>query len=742
MQVTRIDSKRIDTKSLTKATQKVPQNRTSNYQSLAYNPIYYKPKIAFKGGFESYFPTDILDYNESSFDKLILKSMVSPDKKNRLISCVMGAAEKNNKTMSFVNMWIKAAPVLTPQGLISNLSSKGGAAVERALGTKPIANEPESIFKSFIESNHKADIIARDAKSLSAGGMSAALFHLATAVPPVDPTTAATKAGLYIASALTAATGYFLRNADSQKIQNKQFLDSCKELIKLGVVDPKDIVESATEESINLSNKKKLEYGNWKFKRQSNLRYQQTGSYKAFESDFDTNVGKSVLSKCMQGFMGMGSEPEALPKFLKAIGVVCKSDVYNRSQETQYLFNEALKIEQVIYANNPLKLIDTLKDLAVLHEENEEPIAAREKLREVFKIINNSSPKDISAINECKKNILLLDLRMLPEIIKKLRLIIEDEGVPMTNRRRWTILFDLKPEAKVTVSVIAGEAGGLLSEIKDYDIKKQEYVQMYNAISELDKILDGEEKDLSNGLFDRLEKHPLTHFIAQEDMELELYAKFASRNVNPKNALMNIKATTGEGSLFEAKFLETLGAEKGDKKHLERALEIYGKTPNLDQIEKTKCYIKYALLNKNPIDFALARDLVNKLSSEQKIQIKDEIVKLRRDTALNAMSNGYGFVFRNSIGPIAEFDAGVAIDVINEYNKNSRINFHTEQNELVDILLKHINPDFDPFAINQRRALWMKREGINQLFFEDMAKENITAMIRKIESNLKVIKFK
>lgn len=559
-----------------------------------YNPIYYKPQVNFKGGFESYFPTQILGYDEKSFNSLIFNAIQDPKQKQNIINYIVYETEKDHRTMEFVGIWQKAVPSLVSQGLFSNLTGAGAEDLTNRFGTQAIINNYNSAMKKFFESDYKKDILIKEGKALSTGVISSILFLFAKSDP--DPQS---KAALYCAAIMVNSEGYIERSKDTKKIMDKQFVDATKELMKLGVVDSYEIVNNATNNSLKLSDEKLKEYNNWKDRRILDLKYNRTGSYKFTHNDFNYFEGKRILTKSIEALAHMGFSGQVIIDYLNTFAKMYASCNEPLTNETQFLLEASLRLQRQVYEKEPIKLIDTLNSLAEVQRINEEPITARRTLREVLLITETSTPNDIEAVNQARKNLLLSNLRLILDLKEKEKLLQRDYDISITDSRKTqikklislvktaqqevlldlpnlnnkiqelslekneyrqrleelrkcedspgvnTLIKDLSSELNELLFVIenfeqevSSGSFDLINQIEELNWNKNEYVQIFDLITKINEehILE----DFEQKLLKPLETHPLFWEVNHNDMSPELYAKFIKEKVqmvNPSNNL-------------------------------------------------------------------------------------------------------------------------------------------------------------------------------------------------------------
>ena len=315
--------------------------------SKDYKPIFYKTNISFKASLgEDFFPSKILGISEEEFDKLVLETIKSPGKRNGLAEYVISQASKDNKAMRFISTWKQQVPSLMSYNFWGTMTGDNYAQIFRRSANLIARNSANSSFKKFEESEYQGDIIARDMETAAEGFLATKLFLAGMADP--EPVT---KGMLITGSVLVNLLGWYRRGETSKNIQQKQFLDSIKELMKLGILDPYSVVRKLDKDKVHLTPDSKKQYLDWKEERLANLRYSRTGTRKNTSSDFDIKEAKNVLDKTILALENMGFDEDKLCEFLVSLGYVYLN--LKNTQEAEYLIKKALsKKEKLIEINN------------------------------------------------------------------------------------------------------------------------------------------------------------------------------------------------------------------------------------------------------------------------------------------------------------------------------------------------------------------------------------------------------
>jgi len=340
-------------------------NNISPNQIKQYNPVFYKP-VNFTGentdtGFGIYFPEDILHISEEEFDKILLKVIENPSKRNTLAEYITSFTAKDNQTMNFINMWKRQVPTLISQGLLTTMPANTSDFCRRIaiLGSKNSAN---SSLQKFLNSDFQMDIIMKDGKSATAGIISWKLFSLANANP--EPYS---KTALYMAAITVGLIGYNERSKDVQKIQNRQYLQAVKEMMKIGVLDPYLLLNYVDKSKVNLSEEDQKAYEIWKEDRVKDLRYQKSGTTVDKHNDFDTPEARNVLLVLIQTLQNLGFDDEKIGAFLQYLAATY--DSVGQSREAEYLTRMAGKTYLNIRRRD--KWSETCETLGYLCEKNQ-----------------------------------------------------------------------------------------------------------------------------------------------------------------------------------------------------------------------------------------------------------------------------------------------------------------------------------------------------------------------------------
>lgn len=402
--------------------------------SFLYNPSYYKPLISFKGkDFDDYFPSEILGISEEKFDKILQETLENDYKKKLLAEYILNYASKNNKAMDFVNMWKKQVPALISHNMLALGSGSGQGAINKIINITA-RNNAISMLQKFNESSRQEEIIWKDGKSAAGGLLSYKLFTLANLTPEPH-----SKVLLYLSAFAVSLGSYKMSSADSKKIQNLQFLDSTKALIKSGVLDPYSLLNKINKNIVELSPEKQEEYLQWKNNRLKIIRFEQTGYKKDSHNDFETeearNVLKIVISTLRQN---AGFNDEKIAAFLSLMSAQYES--VNETREAQYLLEIVSKIQKELakglFGDESPALFETYMTLAYLQNQNEELTVAIKTLDKAAEVAEATFGKDSDeyfAVN-MKKLEYLQEQRI--HIEKMLPYINADSEVSITQNRK------------------------------------------------------------------------------------------------------------------------------------------------------------------------------------------------------------------------------------------------------------------------------------------------------------------
>ncbi len=416
----------------------VPSHTENTNQLVDYNPVYYRPSISFKGkDFENYFPSEILGISEEQFDNILKETIKNDSKKTLLAEYIIDNASKNNKAMDFINIWRKQIPALISQGTLSIGSNTGHVAINKILNITA-RNNATSMLQKFNQSDHQTEILMKDGKSAVGGLLSYKLFTLANINP--EPYS---KAALYLTAFAVGIGSYKMSSEDSKKIQNLQFIDATKALIKLGVLDPYSLINKIDKNILNLSEEKKEAYIQWKTNRLQEIRFEKTGYVKDTHNDFDTEEARNVLKILINTLReNAGFNDEKIAAFLSLMSAQYAS--VNETREAEYLLNIVAKIQKEIavksnkniFGNDSPALYDTFTTLAYLQFENEEKIKAIDTLEKAATVAETTFGVDSDeyfAVN-MKKLEYLQEQRL--SMKKMLPYIESDSQISITQNRK------------------------------------------------------------------------------------------------------------------------------------------------------------------------------------------------------------------------------------------------------------------------------------------------------------------
>ena len=406
---------------------KLLEKSSQNTANSVYNPIYYKP-ITFRGSnFDVYFPEKILKVSEKQFDEMILKVAEDPTKRNKLAEYVTSQVAKDNQTMNFINMWKRQVPTLISQGLLTTMPANSSDFFRR-IATITSRNSANSSFQKFRNSEFQDSILLKDTKSAGAGLLSWQLFSWANADP--EPYT---KVALYTAAIVVGAIGYNERSKDTKEIQNKQFLQAIKEMIKLGALDPCLLINHIDKNKLNLSPQDQKDYLNWQESRIKDLRYQKTGSTVNKHNDFAAPEAQNALVMfigTLQNRLGFDDEKIALLLQLYA----AEYDSIGGSQEAEHLTRMVIDIYEELDIHKPL--ISAYENLGYFCMKNDKPSEAISAF-DAVKLYSYIDPEG-SKENRFRAEINIFDIKQ--NQIKKQgnlrKLLLEDYKISKSEKRK------------------------------------------------------------------------------------------------------------------------------------------------------------------------------------------------------------------------------------------------------------------------------------------------------------------
>lgn len=492
------------------------ENTISLKQTKEYNPVYYTP-VNFKGnstytGFETYFPTDILQLSEKQFDDILLKVIENPFKRAKLAEYITSLSAKDNQTMNFINMWKRQIPTLVSQGLLSTMPANTSDFFRRIsiLGSKNSAN---SSLQKFLNSDFQTDIIIKDGKSVTTGVISWKLFNLANIAP--EPYS---KAALYLAAIGVGIIGYEERSKDVQKIQNQQFLQAIKEMMKIGVLDPYLLLHHVDKSKVNLSEEDQTIYENWKNDRIKDINYQNTGVTIDKHNDFDIPEAKNVLLVLIQTLQSVGFNDEKIGAFLQYFAATY--DSVGETREAEYLIRMALKTYEQI--DSP-RILDAIETLAYLCEKNQKYTEALNVFNDIYIYADRNNDPDYSYRLNAQLNILDIGAKQIAKSRKLDYILHEDEKISKSKERKigFSELFNSEnysfytseksnlQKDQLSVLLALAEAGKinddnlvkLLKSLSSYPLETLDYkpanTSTYNNYTQLISSLD-EKEELNN----------------------------------------------------------------------------------------------------------------------------------------------------------------------------------------------------------------------------------------------------
>lgn len=379
---------------------------------------------------------------EEKFDKILQETLENDYKKKLLAEYILNYASKNNKAMDFVNMWKKQIPALISHNILALGSTSGQGAINKIINITA-RNNATSMLQKFNESSRQEEILWKDGKSATGALLSYKLFTLANLNPEPQ-----SKVLLYLAAFAVSLVSYKMNSADSKKIQNLQFLDSTKALIKSGVLDPYSLLNKINKNIVELSPQKQEEYLQWKNNRLKLIRFEQIGYTKDPHNDFETEEARNVLKIVISTLRQNASfNDEKIAAFLSLMSAQYAS--VNETREAQYLLEIVSKIQKELagglFSDESPALFETYMSLVYLQSENEEFATAIKTLDKAIEVAEATFGKDSDEyfIVNMKKLRYLQEQRL--NIEKILPYINADSEVTITENRK-ILLDELKNE--------------------------------------------------------------------------------------------------------------------------------------------------------------------------------------------------------------------------------------------------------------------------------------------------------
>lgn len=591
---------KINSKLITKPSM---QNNDINENTYHYNPIFYRPQIAFKANLaEDNFPSELLGIKEQEFDELLLKAIENSSKRNELAEYIINQAAKDNRAMQFINMWKQQIPSIISNNFFGSMDD--GEQVFNTLTNIATRNVSNPMLQKFTESDYQSKIIARDAKSLGTAALSSKLFLVAHADPePVS------KGCLYASAILLSGINWSQRGKDAQKIQNLQFLNATKELFKTGIVDPYEFINKISPGKIKLTGEKLQRYNEWEEQKLANLRYIKTGSTKDQSSDFNTEEGRNVLKKTIAAMKYMGDDDNRISNFLVTLGLIYLS--VNETKEAQYLLELGIDTQKKLYgANNP-KLIPALDILARTQVENEEFLKARETYKTALNIRQSNDMGTQQIINN-QRALFLLD--------RNIRHSLDDKSESVDLDLKFSLSYDrisklkdlknkineLKPELDLELYSLSRSITDSLWLSNACNSPIEGQVAMLQEIAQY-KI---EQKKPVNDLKELIE---IFNIKGQSTLPIEL--QMVSSGMKTNDLLPVLRNTYGVDSQAEITALSLLGENESNVVYLKKAFESSKRTNGDSHPQTAKLAYEIAMQTKNDSDVTTAIDIIEKMES-------------------------------------------------------------------------------------------------------------------------------
>lgn len=550
-----------------------------------YNPSFYRPVISFKSNDYDYIPSDILGVSEEEFDKQLNQAIQSPEKRAEIAKLILSEISKDTKTIELINLWMQQVGPIDSEEAETNNNTGNNVELVKQVGKLIGDNYSRSALRKFLESDSQTEEITKNTENSGTEMLSSKLFEMG--IVESDPTS---KKYLLAASIITERSDWAQKSEDAKKAQSKQFVDTTREFLKMGIVDPYNVIKIIFPDKDKLSETRQMRYNRWSENKLASVKYQKSNTHKTQSSDLKTEEGKALLKKSIEVLRSSGFDSDKLSQYLGILGLIYLST--KEAVGSQLLLESALDIQKKSYGQDSIKTLPNLDALARAQAENEEYLNARETYKKSLAIRQQNNANPIEIFNK-ERELYTLDKHLQTILLGKIDFIGFDEQSSVTISRKKKLA-----DEKDKIQAIKPQ---LTYEINDLEEKLVEFAN----------------SDLFNTL-------PLGQRVS---LLTELTRSFSSK-LMPISRLLNPIKQTGQESakanyllpieLFAAandstNLIETLQGKYGSGSRLElSALEQQGKTASdIDKLRKAFTLSQEINGNDNPDSCRLAFEIAN-----------------------------------------------------------------------------------------------------------------------------------
>ena len=740
------------------------QNNNISGNITTYNPSFYRPNISFKAkGFSDYIPSDILGISEERFNELLDQAAQLPEKREEISKYTVSELSKDAKALEFVNLWERQVPSIASENIFAPFSSDKNTNLFKELTSLINETTFSSTMRQFTESNQQTKAIIKDSQQAGIRLLSYKLFEIG--MSEHDPEF---KSYLLGASILVGGTSWPQKNPETVKLQKKQFVETTKELIKMGILDPIKLINKISENKIVLTPDKQVSYNKWRENKLVNT-ISTKSTHQDITYDFKTEQGKALLKKNIETLEKDGFDVGKLNEYLETLGLIYLSA--KETNEAQFILELSINVLQKLYGSTSINTVPALDILARTQAENQEYLAARETYRTALEIRRKSNSDPVEIFNN-ERRLYLFDQQIQKELQEKSDFITFDEQTSLIGAR--------KKKLEHENSKIQEEMPQITCEINELEERLIEFTQ-----SELFKTLPLEQRaavlaELTKSLSSKLMPigrilNPIKQ-VAKEFSEahcplpLDLFTITNDSN----NLIEAVQDKYGNGSHSELAILEQQGIKASDIDKLKKAYgisqELNGKNSpstfrlmfSIAKMSADRKDIKEAIkmigesrdseINRDylcQLNTLLMESYMEEAVSASKLSQVESALKSAKEHYLQAilLAPNYKNLLQTISSMLRFIDEHPTVkgdyettDKGDEYNNFREENYTAtrtidtfSKRKIIEETITSLDKNPGKNNINKRKALQMLSLNLNKAFFINQKKRKITEQMLQLE---------
>ncbi len=577
----------------------------NNYEGdkiTTYNPLYYKPNISFKAKLsDEYLPADILGISEEKLNEILNEAVESTEKREKISKYVISELSKDPKAIEFISLWEKQVPSISSEDIVKPFGFDKSNNLLKELTDLINGTTSSDTLRRFAESNEQTQTILKDSHQVGVSLLSSKLFEIG-----MEETDPEFKSYLLGASLVIGSASWPQQNTETRNIQSKQFVETTKELLKMGIADPLKLINKISPDRIELTQEKRLSYNKWRENKQANEK-RISKPHKDLTSDFNTEQGKLLIKRSIDTLEKAGLDLDGLNEYLRILGLICLSS--RETNEAQFILELSIGILQKTYGPDSIETVPALDMLARTQAENQQYLAARETYKTALDIRRKNNADPIQIFNS-ERRLYQFDQQIRSELQDRSDFMNFDDQISLTGARKKKLEHEngkIK-EAMPQITYETNELEENLIEFTHNDLFKTLPLEQRAAVlTELIKSLSSKLMPISRLIapIKQIEKEfSDVHYL----LPIELFTV-----TNDSGDLIEaIQGNYGSGSRSELAILEQQGLQNSEIDKLKKAYELSKETSGNNNSDSPRLLFAIADMSKERKDINDAISIIGK----------------------------------------------------------------------------------------------------------------------------------